>query len=203
MGGIFVSHKKPILEVPEGASIKDIEKAYKKLALIHHPDKGGNPENFKQLLNEYELSVIENQKESVPAPASAPVNKHDPRLFSTNNANHKKIEVINKDKVEKEEKIVEITKMKYHLEFAHHSSNKDRISLIFAIAQNNKFSAAKEPLDIYSGSKKIAQLSFLGRFVEQTKITVPKVMQKSNVKQEFQKQQIKPASEPERPRLQM
>jgi hypothetical protein len=40
-----------ILGVPSSASRDDIKKAYKKLALIHHPDRGGNQETFK-LINE-------------------------------------------------------------------------------------------------------------------------------------------------------
>jgi len=38
-----------ILGVPEGSSFKTAHSAYKKLALVHHPDKGGDPEKFKQI----------------------------------------------------------------------------------------------------------------------------------------------------------
>ena len=38
----------------ESASLEDIKKRYKMLALKYHPDKGGDPEDFKKLLNYYE-----------------------------------------------------------------------------------------------------------------------------------------------------
>eukprot|EP01041_Mallomonas_annulata_P011029 gene11029-23052_t len=38
-----------ILGISSSATNADIKKAYKKLALIHHPDKGGDPEKFKAL----------------------------------------------------------------------------------------------------------------------------------------------------------
>jgi DnaJ family protein C protein 27 len=38
-----------ILGVSRDSSIDDIKKAYKKAALTHHPDKGGDPEKFKEV----------------------------------------------------------------------------------------------------------------------------------------------------------
>lgn len=37
------------LGVPKTADEKEIKKAYKKATLKHHPDKGGNPEEFKKI----------------------------------------------------------------------------------------------------------------------------------------------------------
>lgn len=37
------------LGVPRNASMEQVKAAYKKLAMIHHPDKGGNPETFKEI----------------------------------------------------------------------------------------------------------------------------------------------------------
>lgn len=44
-----------ILEVPKTASNDEIKKAYRKKALKLHPDKGGNPEEFKKLNHAYEI----------------------------------------------------------------------------------------------------------------------------------------------------
>lgn len=43
-----------ILGVSKTASSKEIQRAYRKLALQHHPDKGGNEEKFKELGKAYE-----------------------------------------------------------------------------------------------------------------------------------------------------
>ncbi|MCX8037094.1 MAG: DnaJ domain-containing protein [Candidatus Sumerlaeia bacterium] len=44
-----------ILEVPRDASEKDIKRAYHRLARERHPDKGGTPEQVKQLQEEFSL----------------------------------------------------------------------------------------------------------------------------------------------------
>ena len=38
-----------ILGLEKMASEADIKKAYRSLALIHHPDKGGDPDKFKEI----------------------------------------------------------------------------------------------------------------------------------------------------------
>ena len=43
-----------ILGLEKMASEADIKKAYRSLALIHHPDKGGDPEKFKEIHQAYE-----------------------------------------------------------------------------------------------------------------------------------------------------
>eukprot|EP00747_Dinoflagellata_sp_TGD_P080030 gnl/TRDRNA2_/TRDRNA2_160734_c0_seq1.p1 gnl/TRDRNA2_/TRDRNA2_160734_c0~~gnl/TRDRNA2_/TRDRNA2_160734_c0_seq1.p1 ORF type:complete len:543 (+),score=158.87 gnl/TRDRNA2_/TRDRNA2_160734_c0_seq1:120-1631(+) len=44
-----------LLEVDKSASEADIKKAYKKMAIKHHPDKGGDPEKFKEVTRAYEV----------------------------------------------------------------------------------------------------------------------------------------------------
>lgn len=53
-----------ILGISRSASQEDIKRSYKKLALQHHPDKGGDPERFKQIKEAYEtLSVPEKRQQ--------------------------------------------------------------------------------------------------------------------------------------------
>merc|ERR1719261_2274169 len=44
-----------LLEVDKNASDAEIKKAYRKLAVKHHPDKGGDPEKFKEITRAYEV----------------------------------------------------------------------------------------------------------------------------------------------------
>jgi len=44
-----------LLEVDKSASDAEIKKAYRKLAVKHHPDKGGDPETFKEITRAYEV----------------------------------------------------------------------------------------------------------------------------------------------------
>lgn len=43
------------LGVPQNASKEDIKRAYRKLAVQCHPDKGGDPEKFKEISNAYAI----------------------------------------------------------------------------------------------------------------------------------------------------
>ncbi|KAL7127058.1 hypothetical protein ABFS83_14G228900 [Erythranthe nasuta] len=44
-----------VLGVPKTASPDDLKKAYRKAAIKNHPDKGGDPEKFKELAHAYEV----------------------------------------------------------------------------------------------------------------------------------------------------
>ena len=44
-----------ILGVNKNSDTKEIKKQYKKLAVKHHPDKGGDSENFKEICEAYEV----------------------------------------------------------------------------------------------------------------------------------------------------
>jgi molecular chaperone DnaJ len=52
-----------VLGVTRDASPEDIRKAYRKLAVQHHPDKGGDQEKFKQISAAYEV-LSDEQKRS-------------------------------------------------------------------------------------------------------------------------------------------
>ena len=43
-----------LLDVPVNATTDEIKQHYHKYARIHHPDKGGDEEQFKEILEAYE-----------------------------------------------------------------------------------------------------------------------------------------------------
>lgn len=51
-----------ILGVQKSASLDDIKKSYKKLAIKHHPDKGGDEEIFKKISNAYNILSDEQKR---------------------------------------------------------------------------------------------------------------------------------------------
>jgi DnaJ-class molecular chaperone len=51
-----------VLGVQKGCSKDDIRRAYKKLAVQMHPDKGGDPEKFKELANAYDVLSDDNKR---------------------------------------------------------------------------------------------------------------------------------------------
>lgn len=50
------------LGLSKGASKDDIKKAFRRLAVQHHPDKGGDPEKFKEIAHAYEVLSDDNKK---------------------------------------------------------------------------------------------------------------------------------------------
>lgn len=51
-----------ILEVPESATKEEIKKSFRRLSKIHHPDKGGNEESFKEINEAYSVIGDEEKK---------------------------------------------------------------------------------------------------------------------------------------------
>jgi len=52
------------LELTSTATSNEIKRAYRRLALKHHPDKGGDPEKFKALSEAYEILMEEETRAS-------------------------------------------------------------------------------------------------------------------------------------------
>lgn len=51
-----------ILGIEQNANKEDIKKAYKKKALVHHPDRGGDEEEFKKVAKAYEILSDDNKR---------------------------------------------------------------------------------------------------------------------------------------------
>ncbi|WVQ78454.1 hypothetical protein IAT38_000540 [Cryptococcus sp. DSM 104549] len=51
-----------LLGVQPGADANEIKKSYRKNALKHHPDKGGDPEHFKEMTHAYEVLSDDQQR---------------------------------------------------------------------------------------------------------------------------------------------
>lgn len=52
-----------VLGVSKGADTNEIKKAFKKMAMTHHPDKGGDPEKFKEIQRAHEVLTDERKRE--------------------------------------------------------------------------------------------------------------------------------------------
>lgn len=59
-----------ILGVDKSSSKDDIKKAYRKLAMKNHPDKGGDPEKFKQISEAYEVLTNDEKRAEYDNPHS-------------------------------------------------------------------------------------------------------------------------------------
>lgn len=53
-----------VLGLDKKASVAEVKKAYRKLAIRHHPDKGGDPELFKEISRAYEVLSDENKRKT-------------------------------------------------------------------------------------------------------------------------------------------
>lgn len=60
-----------ILGVAKSATSDEIKKAYRKLASKHHPDKGGNSEQFKQIQEAYDILGDSHKKEIYDNPSTS------------------------------------------------------------------------------------------------------------------------------------
>jgi DnaJ family protein A protein 2 len=63
-----------VLGISRDASKDEIKKAYKSLAMKHHPDKGGEPEVFKEIANAYEILSDDNKRAAEDAATHIPPN---------------------------------------------------------------------------------------------------------------------------------
>lgn len=56
-----------LLGVSKGSSEDEVKKAYRKLAMKHHPDKGGDPEQFKKIQGAYDILSDPQKKQNLDA----------------------------------------------------------------------------------------------------------------------------------------
>ena len=53
-----------ILNVTKDATMDEIKKSYRKMAIKMHPDKGGDPEKFKEIQNAYDILFDKDKRET-------------------------------------------------------------------------------------------------------------------------------------------
>lgn len=58
------------LDIPSTATLNEAKVAYRRLALIHHPDRGGNEEVFKRVSEAY--LVVKDRLDELVQPAAEP-----------------------------------------------------------------------------------------------------------------------------------
>ncbi len=56
-----------MLGIQQNATLDEVKDAYRQLARLHHPDKGGNPETFKIIKLAFKM-ILDNIKKGVPIP---------------------------------------------------------------------------------------------------------------------------------------
>src|SRR5688572_20331583 len=71
-----------ILSVNKTAPPKEIKKAYRKLALQHHPDKGGKEDDFKEISKAYEVLSDPEQRKMYDTYGDADVSFGGPNAYS-------------------------------------------------------------------------------------------------------------------------
>ena len=69
-----------VLGVPKDADTSAIKSAYKDLAKQHHPDKGGDPEKFKELSGAYEILSDEGKRRNYDMTGSTSDQPENPQL---------------------------------------------------------------------------------------------------------------------------
>ena|SRR3990167_1077728 len=72
-----------VLGIQRGATEDEIKKAFRKLAHIHHPDKGGDPEKFKEISEAYQQLKDGNLSGSADATGDDPFNQWDEYSWSS------------------------------------------------------------------------------------------------------------------------
>jgi DnaJ family protein A protein 2 len=83
-----------VLGVEDGATMQEVKKAYKKLAMVHHPDKGGDEERFKQITEAYQELTNPSPKFTSPHQHhSAGVFSHHQQTHQNNKASNKMYEI--------------------------------------------------------------------------------------------------------------
>ena len=72
------------LGVPRTASAEEIKKAYRKLAMEHHPDKGGDVSKFQEITNAYETLSDTDKRFQYDNPSASPQFSQHPGGFGIN-----------------------------------------------------------------------------------------------------------------------
>ena len=83
-----------ILGVSKDATSSEIKKAYRKLAVIHHPDKGGSEEKFKEITKAFETLSDESKRKNYDQfgegePGMNPSGDMFSQMFSGNTQGHR------------------------------------------------------------------------------------------------------------------